>query len=144
MLADQRPHGMADQMNGAAGDVADDIADRLHKTADRQRAERRRRAPGPRQIGPHAAKAAERAEQHLERVRCAAKAVHEQNRRPFAVDLDHHASEDGASHERISRNSFCSMPMPAISIRATSPGTTYYGGLNPMPTPAGVPLAIMS
>ena len=31
-----------------------------------------------------------------------------------------------------------------ISMRATSPGTRYLGGLKPMPTPAGVPVAMMS
>jgi len=39
---------------------------------------------------------------------------------------------------------FSSTPMPSISILTRSPGCRYLGGLNPMPTPAGVPVAIRS
>ena len=35
-------------------------------------------------------------------------------------------------------------PMPSISMRTTSPARSQRGGLKPMPTPAGVPVAMMS
>lgn len=34
--------------------------------------------------------------------------------------------------------------MPEISIVTTSPGVRKRGGLNPIPTPSGVPVAMMS
>ena len=39
---------------------------------------------------------------------------------------------------------FSSTPMPSISMRTVSPAFRYCGGFMPMPTPAGVPLAIKS
>src|SRR5207253_1991765 len=42
------------------------------------------------------------------------------------------------------RSVFSSTPMPSTSRRTTSPRLRYFGGLKPMPTPTGVPVAITS
>ena len=39
---------------------------------------------------------------------------------------------------------FSSSPMPEIAIRTVSPDFRNFGGLKPMPTPAGVPVAMRS
>ena len=70
--------------------------------------------------------------------------MQEHYRRSIAVDLELDSAERCAAHRRASRNSFSSTPIPEISIRATSPGTRYLGGLKPIPTPAGVPVAMTS
>ena len=82
VLADQRAHGMADEMSGAAADLLDDARRSFSdEEFDREGVERARRAAGAGQVGANAAKAAERAEQHLERIRGAAEPVHEDDRR---------------------------------------------------------------
>lgn len=45
---------------------------------------------------------------------------------------------------QASRTGFSSVPSPVISIRTVSPGTRNTGGFRVKPTPAGVPVAIMS
>ena len=45
---------------------------------------------------------------------------------------------------RVSAPGSPAAPMPSISIRTTSPGFRNRGGLKPMPTPTGVPVAMMS
>ena len=52
-------------------------------------------------------------------------------------------TRDGG-HAGAPRTRFSSTPMPSISMRTTSPAFRYRGGLKPMPTPAGVPVAMMS
>ena len=42
------------------------------------------------------------------------------------------------------RQCVVSEPMPSISIRTTSPRRRYRGGSKPVPTPEGVPVAMMS
>ena len=42
----------------------------------------------------------------------------------------------------VQRTGFVRVPMPSISHRTTSPGTRNCGGSIPMPTPAGVPVAL--
>ena len=42
------------------------------------------------------------------------------------------------------RTGLLSAPMPSISMRSTSPDLRYLGGLKPMPTPTGVPVAMTS
>ena len=59
------------------------------------------------------------------------------------------AGDRGVSSSRSSiaarqATGFSSTPMPVTSIRTTSPGFRYFGGLKPIPTPAGVPVAIRS
>lgn len=39
---------------------------------------------------------------------------------------------------------FLSVPIPSILISIVSPGCKNFGGLNPFPTPDGVPVAIIS
>ena len=45
---------------------------------------------------------------------------------------------------RAQAKRFSMKPMPSISTRTTSPAFRNCGGLRPMPTPAGVPVAITS
>ena len=66
------------------------------------------------------------------------------DRRPLAVELDRHAAHVNGSHEDRSTTSFSRTPIPSISMRTTSPAFRYFGGSKPMPTPAGVPVAITS
>ena len=88
MKADQRAHGMADEMDRPAGERGDGLAGRGREAFDRHAAEGERRAARPRQVEPDAAKAAERADERLERIGGRAEARHEHDRRPRAVDLD--------------------------------------------------------
>ena len=46
---------------------------------------------------------------------------------------------DGMNYPTV----FSSAPMPSISQRTTSPGRMYFGGSKAMPTPEGVPMAMM-
>jgi hypothetical protein len=48
------------------------------------------------------------------------------------------------SSQRIRRKRFSSVPMPSIETDTTSPLLRKTGGLRPMPTPAGVPVAMIS
>ncbi len=53
-------------------------------------------------------------------------------------------SDASAIASRPSSKRFSIAPMPSISMRTTSPGCSHFGGLKPMPTPRGVPVAMTS
>ena len=66
------------------------------------------------------------------------------HRKSLAFDLRDEAVDGDGGHVRISSTVFSRTPMPSISMRTTSPCLRYRGGSKPMPTPAGVPVAMMS
>src|SRR5271155_5455655 len=66
------------------------------------------------------------------------------DRRTLAFRVNGHARQMDGGHDERSTIRFSRTPMPPISIRTTSPPLRNLGGLKPMPTPAGVPVAITS
>src|SRR5580692_10108073 len=144
MLSHQRSHGMRDDMDGDAGDRLHDGERALTQRVDRHGHVGARGAACAGKIGPDASETPQRRDKRLKRARCRAKSVQEDDGRTVAIDFDLNSAKGGAAHARSSRNSFSSTPIRSTSMRATSPGTRYLGGEKPMPTPAGVPVAMTS
>ena len=72
--------------------------------------------------------------------------VYESNVRTVALTpaLSQRAREKQREQEADYATGFSSTPMPSISMRTTSPAFRYFGGVKPMPTPTGVPVAMTS
>ena len=143
MLGDERSERMADDMRPLDAQVRA-IGERIDQHLDRDLRAGVGERPGARQVGPDQAKAGQRRHQRLEGVRGAAETVDQDDRRALALGFDRHPDRCTVGHARHSTNRFSSVPMPSISTRTTSPLFRYFGGSKPMPTPAGVPVAMMS
>src|SRR5688572_21388804 len=119
------------------------VAHRLHAldvTLDRERALDPGGAAAARQVGTDRAVPGERAHERCPVVGGAAESVHQHHRVALAVDFHRDAVDPGEAHW----TGFSSTPMPSISRRTRSPRFRYFGGLKPMPTPTGVPVAMTS
>ena len=87
----------------------------------------------------------QRRHERIEGVGAAAEPVHADDGIAFAFFLDDDPIEHVQRHGVGSHSKrFSIAPMPSISIFTTSPATSHFGGLKPMPTPDGVPVAMTS
>src|SRR6266446_1471784 len=138
---------MADEMRGLERKRTEQADEGIDETLDRGLLPGGA-AAGARQIGPNCLIAlGERHGLRRIEVRGAAQAVDQNHRRALPVELNRHALDHLGRHAAASAKratGFSRTPMPAISMRTTSPCLRYLGGLNPIPTPAGVPVAMIS
>ena len=156
VLADDCAHGMADEMRALDAKRPSRPRGNIDEALDGDR-RGGGRATGARKVRSDRPVIALEA-QHLgtESVRGSAKPVQHDDRIAAALGLDLHALDGDRGHADASacwttcadkprwRTGFSSTPMPAISILTVSPCFRYFGGLKPIPTPTGVPVAMMS